>query len=240
MLTTLKATDSCVLPHGGEKGINNMIRVMLVDDHDLVRTGVRRLLEDSPLIKVIAEASDGEQAYRMVKENRPDVVLMDLQMPGVGGLEATRKILQYDDGIRVIILTVHAEEPFPTKLLKTGASGYLTKGCSPDEMVNAIKRVHTGKKYLGNEIAQQLALTVMPGGEKSPLDILSERELQVMLMVTQGEKIQKIADKLHLSPKTVSTYRYRIFEKLAVKSDVELTHFAIRHGLMDDPGLDID
>jgi two-component system invasion response regulator UvrY len=240
-MLTNNALQHCTTgPHNSIKGLAGMIKVMLVDDHDLVRTGIRRLLEDSTVIKVIGEATDGEQAYHMIRDTRPDVVLMDLQMPGVGGLEATRKILQYDNSIRVIILTVHSEEPFPTKLLKTGACGYLTKGCSPDEMVSAIKRVHSGKKYLGNEIAQQLALTVMPGGEKSPLDMLSERELQVMLMVTRGEKIQKIAEKLHLSPKTVSTYRYRIFEKLSVKSDVELTHFAMRHGLMDDGNRDVN
>lgn len=215
------------------KGVT-VIKVLLVDDHDLVRMGIRRLLEDNSIISVIGEARTGEEAIEMVRADRPDVVLMDLQMPGIGGLEATRKLIKGDPELRVIILTVHAEEPFPTKLLKTGALGYLTKGCSVDEIIKAIDTVNRGKRYLGNEIAQQLALTMLPGAEHSPLDMLSERELQVLLMVTQGEKIQKIAEKLNLSPKTISTYRYRVFEKLQVKSDVELTHFAIRHGLMDE------
>lgn len=211
-----------------------VIKVLLVDDHDLVRIGIRRLLEDNNIISVIGEARTGEEAIKMVRANRPDVILMDLQMPGIGGLEATRKLIKSDPDLRIIILTVHAEEPFPTKLLKTGALGYLTKGCSVNEMIKGIDSVNRGKRYLGNEIAQQLALTMLPGAKKSPLDMLSERELQVLLMVTQGEKIQKIAEKLHLSPKTISTYRYRVFEKLHVKGDVELTHFAIRHGLMDE------
>jgi len=211
-----------------------VIKVLLVDDHDLVRMGIRRLLEDNNIISVIGEARTGEEAIEMVRADRPDVILMDLQMPGIGGLEATRKLIKGDPDLKVIILTVHAEEPFPTKLLKTGALGYLTKGCSVDEIIKAIDSVNRGKRYLGNEIAQQLALTMLPGAQHSPLDMLSERELQVLLMVTQGEKIQKIAEKLNLSPKTISTYRYRVFEKLQVKSDVELTHFAIRHGLMDE------
>jgi two-component system invasion response regulator UvrY len=210
-----------------------MIRVLLVDDHDLVRTGIRRLLQDISDIEVIGEADTGERAVELVRQLQPDVVMMDLNMPGIGGLEATRKIMQFEPHTRVIILTVHAEEPFPTKLLKTGAMGYLTKGCTMDEMLKAIHTVTNDKRYLANDIAQQLAQTILPGGGKSPLDLLSERELQVMLMVTQGEKIQAIAKKLHLSPKTISTYRYRLYEKLGVESDVELTRFAIRHGLVE-------
>lgn len=159
---------------------------------------------------------------------------MDVNMPGIGGLEATRKLLQIHDDMKVIVVTIHVEEPFPSRLLKAGASGYLTKGCAVTEIVDAIRSVHNGKRFIGKDVAQQLALTMLPGNDKSPFDALSQRELQVMLMVTQGLKIQEIADKLCLSPKTVSTYRYRLFEKLDVKSDVELTHLAMRHGMMDD------
>jgi len=210
------------------------IKVVLVDDHELVRTGIRRLLDDFDDIEVIAEADSGEVAIKLVRELSPQVVLMDVNMPGIGGLEATRKLIQIAPETKVIVVTIHLDEPFPTRLLEAGASGYLTKGCAVAEIVDAIRQVNQGKRFIGTDVAQQLALTMLPGSDKSPFDALSQRELQVMLMVTQGQKIQEIADKLCLSPKTVSTYRYRLFEKLDVKSDVELTHLAMRHGMIDE------
>ena len=155
-------------------------------------------------------------------------------MPGIGGLEATKKIVRLDSNIKVLAVTIYGEEPFPSRLLQAGASGYLTKGSSIDEMINAIQTVFAGQKYLSPEVAQQLALKHV-GGEldSSPLDILSEREMQIMIMITKGIKVQEISDKLCLSPKTVNSYRYRLFEKLSVNSDVELTHLAIRHGMLD-------
>jgi two-component system invasion response regulator UvrY len=161
---------------------------------------------------------------------------MDVNMPGIGGLEATRKLLQIHGDMKIIVVTMHVEEPFPTRLLKAGATGYLTKGCAITEIVEAIRTVHKGKRFIGSDVAQQLALGMLPGNDRSPFDALSQRELQVMLMVTQGQKIQEIAEMLCLSPKTVSTYRYRLFDKLNVKSDVELTHLAMRHGMIDDSG----
>lgn len=210
------------------------IRVLLVDDHELVRTGIRRLLEDFDDLEIIAEAESGEEAIKCVREDKPDVILMDVNMPGIGGLEATRKLLQIYDDLKIIVVTVHIEEPFPSRLLKAGASGYLTKGSAVSEIVDAIRSVHKGQRFIGSDVAQQLALMMLPGNDKSPFDALSQRELQVMLMVTQGQKIQQISEILCLSPKTISTYRYRLFEKLAVKSDVELTHLAMRHGMIDD------
>jgi len=210
-----------------------VIDVLLVDDHDLVRAGVSRLLSDVAGVRVIGEASSGEEAVKLAKEKRPHVVLMDVKMPGIGGLEATRKMLRHDPQIKIIALTVYDGEPFPSKLLQAGAAGYLTKGSGIQEMVNAIRIVHTGKRYIGPEIAQQLALKNLSDTEGSPLDILSERELQVMMMITSGLKVQEISDKLCLSPKTVNSYRYRLFDKLQVASDVELTHLAIRHGILD-------
>lgn len=209
-----------------------MINVLIVDDHDLVRAGVSRLLGDIPGIKVIGEARSGEEAVKMAKEKRPHVVLMDVKMPGIGGLEATRKMLRNDPDIKIVALTVCGGEPFPTKLLQAGASGYLTKGAGIDEMVNAIRAVNAGKRYLGPEIAQQLALKTLNDGE-SLFDILSERELQVMIMITSGQSVQDISEKLCVSPKTINSYRYRIYEKLNVQSDVELTLLAIRHGILD-------
>ncbi len=212
-----------------------MIDVLLVDDHELVRSGIRRLLDDRRGIRVIDEADSGEQAVQRVRQRRPDVVLMDVNMPGIGGLEATRKLMQIDQSIKVIVCTVHTEEPFPTRLLEAGAAGYLTKGCGIEEIVTAIRSVQEGERYICAEIAQQIALSVMPGSSKqSPFDRLSQREMQVMLMVTQGQNTQQISDKLCLSPKTVSTYRHRLFDKLGVYNDVELTRLAIRHGILEN------
>lgn len=210
-----------------------MINVLLVDDHDLVRTGIRRLLDDVSGIQVYAEAKDGESAIQAVRKKRPDVVLMDVSMPGIGGLEATRKIKQLDETLPIIILTVHTDDPFPTSLLKAGASGYLHKSCSIEEIVTAIKEVYAGRRYISTEIAQNLALSLLPGNEGSPFDNLSQREMQVMFMLVQGNKVQDISEKLCLSPKTISTYRYRLFDKLNVRNDAELTRLAMRYGMLD-------
>lgn len=210
-----------------------MIHVLLVDDHELVRIGIGRLLSDVPGIRVVGEAETGEDAIKLAKEKNPHVILMDVKMPGIGGLEATRKIQRINPDIKIIALTVFEGEPFPTKLLQAGARGYLTKGAGLEEMVNAIRTVHAGKRYLGPEIAQQMALNTLSDTENSLFELLSDREMQVLLMITGGQKVQKISEKLCLSPKTVNTYRYRIFEKLKVTSDVELTHLAIRYGIVE-------
>lgn len=210
-----------------------MISVVLVDDHQLVRSGIRRLLEDVEQISVGGEAASGEEALKLVKEIRPDVVLMDVNMPGIGGLEATRKLLRVDENLRIIALTVHVDEPYPTRLLEAGALGYLTKGCNAEEIVAAIKAVNRGERYIGADIARQMALAGLSGMTKNPFDRLSQREVQVMMMITHGHRVQEISDVLCLSPKTVSTYRYRLYEKLGVDNDVELTHMAIRHDMID-------
>ncbi|MDF2690601.1 MAG: uvrY [Gammaproteobacteria bacterium] len=210
-----------------------MIKVLLVDDHDLVRMGIKRLLADVKDIDVVGEASNGEDAIRLAKQLKPDVVLMDLKMPGVGGLEATKRIIRNDPEIKILAVTTMGEEPYPTMILQAGASGYLTKGAAVDEMVQAIHLVHSGKRYLSPEVAQALALKHLTDKGGSPFDDLSEREMQVLLMITNGQKVMEISDQLCLSPKTVNTYRYRLFEKLNVNSDVELTHLAIRHGLIE-------
>jgi len=168
-----------------------------------------------------------------VRKKSPDVLLMDVSMPGIGGLEATRKLLQSNPELEIIVVSVHSEEPFPSRMLQAGASGYLTKGCSVDEIVAAIKAVSAGDRYIGADVAQKLALKMTPGGEVTPFDALSPREMQVMLMLTQGQRLQAISDKLCLSPKTVSTYRHRLYEKLGVSSDVDLARLAMNYGIID-------
>lgn len=211
-----------------------MIKVLLVDDHQLVRAGIRRILDDTDDIEVCGEAGSGEEALKQVKQTRPEVVLMDVNMPGIGGLEATRKLLRLDESLKIIALTVHVDEPYPSRLLEAGALGYLTKGCDEQEILNAIRAVHVGQRYIGADIARQMALSGLSGKTRNPFDKLSQREIQVMMMITQGQKVQEISDILCLSPKTVSTYRYRLYEKLGVSNDVELTHLAIRHHMIDN------
>jgi len=206
---------------------------LLVDDHELVRLGIKRILQDVSGLKVVGETSTGEEAVRLSKELIPDVVLMDVQMPGIGGLEATRKMVRHNPDIKVLALTIYGDEPYPSRLLQAGAVGYMTKGCAAEEMIRAIRTVHSGQRYISSDIAQQLALKRFTKAEDSPLDILSERELQIMLMITSGQKVQEISNKLCLSPKTVNSYRYRVFEKLSITSDVELTLLAIRLGLLE-------
>ncbi|MCM2331009.1 DNA-binding response regulator, NarL/FixJ family, contains REC and HTH domains [Geopseudomonas sagittaria] len=211
-----------------------MINVLVVDDHDLVRTGIRRMLADVAGVSVVGEAASGEEALLRVRELRPDLVLMDVKMPGIGGLEATRKIIRSHADIKVIAVTACDEEPFPTRLLQAGAAGYLTKGAGLEEMIKAIRQVFAGQRYISADIAQQLALKpFQPQGDASPFDLLSEREMQIALMIAECQKVQSISDKLCLSPKTVNTYRYRIFEKLEITSDVELAMMAVRHRMVD-------
>ncbi len=208
--------------------------MLLVDDHELVRTGIKRILDDVRGFKVVGEAKDGEAAVQFCRQHAPNIVLMDMNMPGMGGLEATKKICRYCPDVKIIVLTVNCEDPFPSKVMQIGAHGFLTKGAGSDEMVRAIRSVHAGQRYIAPEIAQQIALAQVTGRtDENPFQSLSERELQIMLMITKGEKAQDIAERLNLSSKTVNSYRYRMFEKLNVGGDVELTHLAIRHKMID-------
>lgn len=209
-----------------------MINILLVDDHVLVRTGISKILTEVKGFNVIHECETGEEAIKFCRHTEPDVILMDMDMPGMGGLEATKKILRFTPDAKIIVLTVYTEEPFPTKVMQIGASGYLTKGTASNEMVNAIRAVNSGQRYLPADIAQQMALSQFKSVEENPFNILSDRELQIMLMITRGEKVTNISVNLHLSTKTINSYRYRMFEKLAVSNDVELTHLAIRHGMI--------
>ena len=214
-----------------------MISVFLVDDHELVRTGIRRILEDVKGIQVVGEAGCGEDAVKWCRSNNADVILMDMNMPGIGGLEATRKIVRYAPDSKIIMLTIHTENPLPAKVMQAGASGYLSKGAASQEVINAIRMVNAGQRYIASDIAQQMALSQIEPQAESPFSCLSERELQIMLMITRGQKVTEISEQLNLSPKTVNSYRYRMFSKLNISGDVELTHLAIRHGLCNSESL---
>ena len=217
---------------------NNKIRVIIVDDHNLVRFGFKSLLSAQDSIDVVATLSSGEDAINWCRDNdgEVDVILMDVNMPGIGGIEATHRISSAWPDIGIIIITVHDSGPLPKQLLNGGARGYLTKGNGVDEMITAIQDVHQGKHYIAKDIAQQLALSVLPG-ETNPIDTLSMRETQVLMLIAQGIKTQEISETLNLSPKTISTYRARLFEKLDVKSDIEMLHLAMKYGMLDNNDL---
>ena len=214
-----------------------MITVLVADDHAMVRTGIARMLDDADDISVIAEAANGEEAIQRCRELRPDIVLMDIRMPGMGGLEATRKLQQVAPDTRIIAVSACEQEPMPSRLLKAGAWAYLTKGGddSGQEVLTAVRQVASGKRYLSPSIAQALALRGYDEQSASPFDSLSEREIQISIMIGNGLRVQDIADTLHIQAKTVNIYRYRIFEKLDVNGDVALTLLAIRHGLIEAP-----
>jgi two-component system invasion response regulator UvrY len=210
-----------------------MIKVIIVDDHDLIRAGIRHMLTDAPGIKVVGETNNGEDVLKLVRELSPDLVLMDIRMPGIGGLEATRKILRFSPDTKILIITACKDDMHPSRLLQLGAAGYLTKDASMEEMVKAVRSVYAGQTYVSQEIAQQLALKKVKDIDKTPFDDLSGRELQVALMIVKSLKTNEIAEKLNLSTKTVNSYRYRIFNKLNIKGDVELVHLAIQYGLIE-------
>ena len=209
-----------------------MIRILVVDDHELVRIGMRQLLADYPEIQIVGEAGDGETALRLNRQVRPDVVVLDVSLPGMSGFEVTSRLKQASPAVGIVIVTVHDQAPYPSQLLEAGASAYLTKNCPVTELVQAIKTVAGGGRHVGSRIAQQMALNFLPGGKASPFADLSAREMEVMLMLAEGRRVAEIAEVLHLSPKTVATYKYRIFEKLDARSDVQMTRMALRHGVV--------
>lgn len=215
-----------------------MINVMIVDDHALVRMGIRRLLDDADDIEVVAEVDSGESALITAKSCNLDVVLLDMKMPGIDGLEVTRRMTRSQPNIKIIAVTAFAKEPFPSRILQAGALGYLTKESGVTEMTDAIRKVYKGEKYLSAEIAQVLALNSISdkSDAESPFDLLSERELQVTLMIARGMGALEMAEQLCISPKTVNGYRYRLFAKLEIKNDVELVYLALKHNLIEQPG----
>jgi len=213
----------------------NTVKILIVDDHDLMRMGLSRILDDVDGFSVVGEASSGEEALTMCRALSPDLILMDVKMPGIGGVEATRRLLAVNEKAKVMAVTSCEDDLYPSRLLQAGASAYITKRTQPDEVIKAIKMVMSGRSYVSHDIAQQLALknTGKPTDTESPFEQLSERELQIAMMIIRGEKPVAIAEKLNISSKTINSYRYRVFEKFDINSDVELVHLAIRHKVFD-------
>ena len=205
-----------------------MIRVFLLDDHALVRTGYRLILGDQVDIEVVGEAGSGEDALPMIRKLKPDVVVCDLHLPGVSGMDVTERLVKGQVGPRIVIVSVQMDGPMPQRLLDAGAHAYLGKACDAAELVRAIREAARGRRYLGSDIAQQLALC---GNRKSPFDILSRREMEISLMFCQGLRAEDIARRLSLSGKTVATHKYRLFDKLGIKDTIALARMAAQHGL---------
>lgn len=210
-----------------------MIRVLLADDHTLFREGVRRLLDTEAGIDVVAEAARGQEVLDQAAKTTPDVVLLDVSMPGRGGLETLGELKTRQAGIRVLMLTVHPEDHFAIRCIKGGADGYMTKDAAPEELVRAIRRVAGGHKYITPELAEQLAMTLGQDFEEQPHERLSDREFQVMRLIASGKTVSEIAEELNLSVKTISTYRSRILEKMNLRNNAEIMQYAIKRELAE-------
>ena len=210
----------------------NQINVMLVDDHAVVRMGFKMLLESASEIKVIAEAENGEMAIKAYVEHKPSVVVMDITMPGMGGLEAIERILAKDSSARILVLSAHEDSVHPKRVLNAGAMGYLTKRSAAEELIKAIRMVASGKKYIEASVAQQMAIQQL-SGDQSPVDVLSEREFEVFMSLAKGKTTNEIAENLFLSPRTVGTHLYNIKQKLNANNSAEIALIAMRSGLLE-------
>lgn len=207
-------------------------KVILVDDHSVVRSGLKRLLESEKSIIVTAEADSGEKAYQLYGELNPDVVVMDISMPGMGGLEAAQRIIKRDSNAKIIIFSMHESASFAKQALKTGVRGYVTKTGSSDDLLNAVLTVLSGKTFLSADVAQNIALQTLLGDE-DPVQQLSSREFEVFRLLADGQRIEEVAELLKISQKTVANYYTIIKQKLNVSSPVEMVRLAIRHGLIE-------
>ena len=208
------------------------VNVLLVDDHAVVRMGFKMLLESASDIKVVAEAENGEQAIKLYAEHHPDVVVMDITMPGIGGLEAIERIMAKDSAARILVLSAHEDSVHPKRVLNAGAMGYLTKRSAAEELIKAIRTVAGRKMYLEANIAQQMAIQQL-SGEKNPVDVLSDREFEVFMALAKGKTTNDIAETLCLSPRTVGTHLYNIKQKLNANNSAEIALIAMRSGLID-------
>lgn len=208
-----------------------MIHLLVAQQHALMRSGIRRLLDDENDLTVVTEAGRIEQVLAAIRLGTVDVLLMDVNLPGMDCLEATRRLLRVDETLKIVVLGAHASGPYPVHLFKAGIAGYLTKASSGEEMIICIRKVYRGQRYVCADVAQTLLLDQVQDGN-APLGCLTQRELSVLVLLSQGHHRREISTKLCVSPKTISTYRTRLMRKLGARSDVELTHLSLRHGLI--------
>jgi two-component system invasion response regulator UvrY len=211
-----------------------VIRVLLADDHIIVRGGLRRILEESGDMEVVAEAAEGREALQQIHQTKPDVAVVDISMPGLDGLEVISQVRNYYPKLPILILTMHEEEQYVVRAIAAGANGYITKRSAPEQLVKAIRKVYAGGRYLSDTAAESLAQH-MAGGKRhtSPLDTLSNREVQVLRHLALGRTVKEIAQAYNLSPNTVHTYRLRLLKKLNLRNNSELSRFAIQNRLVE-------
>jgi len=210
-----------------------MIKVLVADDHPVVREGLKQILAEARDIEVAAEAEDGHELLEKVRKEDFDVIVLDITMPGLMGLDALKQLKSEKPELPILILSIHPEEQYALRVLRAGAAGYLTKASAPDRLIGAIRKVYSGGKYVSSSLAERLADELRGDITKLPHETLSDREFQVMCFIASGKTVTEIADQLALSVKTVSTYRSRILEKMRMKTNAELTHYAIENKLVD-------
>jgi two-component system invasion response regulator UvrY len=210
-----------------------MIKIFIADDHAIVREGLKQIVAETTDMAVTDEADTGHEVLEKVSENDYDVVVLDITMPGLNGLDALKQLRSQRPDLPVLVLSIHPEEQYAVRVLKAGASGYLTKESAPDELISAIRKVSMGGKYVTPSLAEKLASDLVADGKKPLHETLSDREYQVLCMIASGKTVTEIAEELFLSEKTISTYRSRILEKMKMKTNAELIHYAIKHGLVE-------
>ncbi|MGB9715319.1 MAG: response regulator [Thermodesulfovibrionales bacterium] len=210
-----------------------MIKILIADDHAVVREGLKQIISERPDMKVTAEAGSSHEVLDLIDKNNFDVVILDIAMPGRGGIEILKELKQKRPRLPVLILSMYPEEQYAVRVLKAGASGYMTKESAPNELINAISIVSKGKKYISPTLAEKLAVDIELSTDRPLHESLSDREFQVMCMIASGKTLKEIAEQLSLSIKTISTYRSRILEKMNMKSNAELTHYAIKNHLVE-------
>jgi two-component system, NarL family, invasion response regulator UvrY len=209
------------------------IRVIIADDHRIVRAGIKQIIEDCPDMAKADEAGDGQELLEKVRENSYDAVLLDVAMPGRSGLDILKQLKEEKCPVPVLVLSVYPEEQYAIRALKAGASGYLTKAAAPEELIEAIKKITGGRKYITESIAEHLASIIDQGSEKPPHENLSDREFQILCRIASGKPVSAIASEMFLNVKTVSTYRRRILDKMKMKNNSELTRYAVKNNLLD-------
>ena len=210
-----------------------MIRLLIVDDHTIVRHGLRQVIADSADIEVAAEAGSSAEAVRLLRENTYDMVLLDISLPDKNGIETLKQIKRDKPELPVIMLSMHGEDEFGVRALKAGASGYVHKQNAHDQLVTAIRQVASGRRYISPDLAEELARSIGESSEKRPHELLSDREFDTLRMLASGKSLTEIAESLSISPKTVSVYRTRLLEKMKLKNNAEIAHYAIKNGLID-------
>lgn len=209
-----------------------MIKILIADDHPIVRKGLKELIEETPDMTVADEASTGQEVLKKIHERDYDVVLLDISMPGRSGLDVLKELKTLKPKLPVLVLSIHPEEQYAVQALKAGAAGYLTKESAPDELISALKKASEGRKFVSSSLAEKLALDLERDAEHPPHETLSVREYEVMRMIASGKTVTQIAKELYLSPKTVSTYRSRVLEKMRLRNNSQLVHYAIKNNLI--------